>query len=77
MSTKPRLIKVTRIAAETISGERKAIENTKTGKVTAVVAVMYFKGKTKINQCSANSQKKQDTDGSVAAIGTQGETDSP
>ncbi len=55
MSTEPRPIKVTRTAAETISGERKAIENTKTGKVTATVAVTYLKGKTKVNVRSANS----------------------
>ena len=40
MSTGPRPIKVTSTAAKTISGEEKAIENAKTGKVTAVVAVM-------------------------------------
>ena len=77
MSTEPRLIKVTRTAAETISGERKAIENAKIGKVTAFVAVMYLNGKTKVNLCSANSQKKQDTDRPQVAIGTQQETDSP
>ena len=53
-STEPRPIKVTRTAAETISGERKAIENAKTGKVTVVVAVMYLNGKTEINLRSAN-----------------------
>ncbi len=46
MSTEPRPIKVTRTATEITSGEQKAIENAKTGKVTAVVAVMYLKGKT-------------------------------
>jgi hypothetical protein len=35
------------------------IENAKTGKVTAVVAVMYLKGKTKVNLRSANSQKNE------------------
>ena len=59
MSTEPHPIKVTRTAAETISGERKAIENAKTGKVTAVVAVMYLKGKTKVNLSSANLQKNE------------------
>jgi hypothetical protein len=44
-STEPRPIKVTRTAAETISGEQKAIENAKTGKVIAVVAIMYLNGK--------------------------------
>ena len=58
-STEPRPIKVTRTAAETISGERKAIENAKTGKVTTAVAVMYLNGKTKVNLCSANSQKSK------------------
>ncbi len=53
------------------------IENAKTGKVTAVVAVMYLKGKTKVNLRSANSKKKQDADRPRAAIGTQQETDSP
>jgi len=42
MSTEPRPIKVTRSATETISGDQKAIESAKTGKVTAVVAVMYL-----------------------------------
>jgi hypothetical protein len=59
MSTEPRPIKVTRTAAETITGEQKAIENAKTSKVTAVVAVMYLKGKTKINLCRANLQKSE------------------
>jgi hypothetical protein len=59
MSTEPRPIKVTRTAAETISGKRKAIENAKTGKVTAVVAVMYLKRETKINLGSANLQKNE------------------
>jgi hypothetical protein len=55
MSTEPRPIKVTRTAAETISKEQKAIENAKTGKVTAVIAVMYLNGKTKVNLHSAGS----------------------
>jgi hypothetical protein len=58
MSTEPRPIKVTRTAAEAISGEQKAIENAKTGKVTAVVAVMYLNGKTNVNLRSANPKKK-------------------
>ena len=57
MSTEPRPIKVTRSATKTISGDQKAIESAKTGKVTAVVAVMYLNGKTKVNLRSANSQK--------------------
>ena len=57
MSTEPRPIKVTRTATEAISGERKAIESTKTGKVTAVVAVMYLNGKSKENAQNTNLQK--------------------
>ena len=73
----PSPIKVTRTAAETISGEEKAIENAKTGKVTVIVAVMYLNGKTKVNLRSANLQTKRDTNRPRAAIGTQRETDSP
>jgi hypothetical protein len=75
-STEPRLIKVTRTAAEASNGEQKAIENAKTGKVTAVVAVMYLNRGTNINLCSANLQKNRDTNRPRAAIGTQRETDS-
>jgi hypothetical protein len=35
------------------------IENAKTGKVTAVVAVMYLNGKIKVNLRSANLQKSE------------------
>jgi len=54
MSTEPRPIKVTSVI---ISSNEKSIENTKTGKVTAVVAVMYLDKK--INQiCIALIRKK-------------------
>jgi hypothetical protein len=66
MSTEPRPIKVTKTAAKTISGEEKAIENTKTGKVTVVVAVMYLNDKSKVNLHNANLQK------SKILIGTEG-----
>ena len=59
MSTGPRPIKVTSTAAKTISGEEKAIENAKTGKVTAVVAVMYLIRKSKTNLHNANLQKSK------------------
>ena len=61
MSTEPRPIKVTRSATETISGDQKqkAIKRAKTGKVTAVVAVMYLNGKTKVNLLSANPEKSE------------------
>ena len=58
-STEPRPIEVTRTATETISGEQKAIENAKTGKVTVVVAVMYLNGKTKVNLRSPSSRKSK------------------
>jgi hypothetical protein len=58
MSTEPRPTKVTRTAAEATRGERKAIENAKTGKVTAGITVMYLNGKTKINLRSAKPKKK-------------------
>ncbi len=57
MSTEPHPIKVTRTVTKTISGDQKAIEGAKTGKVTAVIAVMYLNGKTKVNLCSANPKK--------------------
>ncbi len=59
MSAEPHPIKVTRTAAEIIGGERKAIENAKTGKVTVVVAFMHLNGKTKVNLRSTNSQKSK------------------
>jgi hypothetical protein len=41
MSTEPRPIKVTNLPDGSISSNEKAVENAKTGKVTAVAAVMY------------------------------------
>ena len=68
MSTEPCPIKVTSTATKTISGEEKAIEKAKTGKVTAVVTVMYLNGKIKVNLHKDNSQKRQDTDRHGTAI---------
>jgi hypothetical protein len=76
MFTKHRPIKVTSTATETMSGKEKAIENAKTGKVTAVVAVMYLNGKTKVNLRNANLENKQDTDRHGTAIGAQQDTNS-
>jgi hypothetical protein len=59
MSTESRQIKVTSLADKTISGNEKAIENAKTGKVVAVVTVMYLNGKSKINLHSANLQSSE------------------
>ena len=58
MSTEPRPIKVTNLADEIISSNEKAIENVKTGKVTAVAAVMYLSKNNKSNLRSANPKKK-------------------
>jgi hypothetical protein len=77
MFIEPHLIKVTSTAAKTIIGEEMAIENAKTGKVTAVVAVIYLNGKSKVNLQNANLQKKQDPNRHVQAIRAQQETDSP
>ena len=43
MSMEPRPIKVTNLANKTICGNEKAIKNAKTGKVTAVAAVMQIR----------------------------------
>ncbi len=59
MSTEPRPVKVTRTATKTINGDQKAIESAKTGKVTAVIAVMYLNGKTKVNLRSANPKRSE------------------
>ena len=70
MSAVSRPIKVTNLADETINGDQKAIENAKTGKVTAVVAVMYLNWKSKI------IHKKRDTNRHGTAIGAQQDTNS-
>jgi hypothetical protein len=57
MSTEPHPIKVTSTATKTIRGKAKLTENAKTGKVTAVVAVMYLNGKSKENAQNTNLQK--------------------
>ena len=59
MSTEPCPIKVTNLANKIISGNEKAIENSKTSKVTAVVAEMYLNEKCKINLHNTNSQKSK------------------
>ena len=58
MSTEPRPIKVTNLADKTISGNKKVIENAKTGKVTAVIVVMCLSEKWKINLHIAIPLKK-------------------
>ncbi len=71
ISMEPRPIKVTNLADRTTSGAEKAIENAKTGKVTAVIAVMYLNEKCKINSHNANLQKSE------MLIGTEGSTICP
>jgi len=56
MSSETRLIKVTNLDSEKFRAKEIAIENSKTGKVTAVVAVMYL-SKDKI--CNSRSTKQK------------------
>jgi hypothetical protein len=53
----PRPIKVTNLADGIISSNKKAIENAKTGKVTAIAAVMYLNKINRLNLHDANSKK--------------------
>ncbi len=60
-SVQPRPIKVTDPVPNNIRAEKKEIENTKTGILTMVVAVMHIFGETKHNSPNAqaeNSVKK-------------------
>ena len=59
MSTEPRPDKVTNLADEIISSNEKAIENVKTGKVTAVAPVMYLSKNNKSSLHSANPKKQE------------------
>jgi hypothetical protein len=59
MSTEPCLVKVTNLADEIISSNEKAIENVKTGKVTAVATVMYL---SKNNKSSLQRSSKKARD---------------
>jgi len=56
MSSETRPIKVTNLDSDKIRANEIAIENSKTGKVTAVVAVMYL-SKDKI--CNSRSAKRK------------------
>jgi hypothetical protein len=59
MSTEPRPIKVTNLADGIISSNKKAIKNAKTGKVTAVAAVMYLNKNNKLNLYNTNLEKSE------------------
>jgi hypothetical protein len=55
-STQPRPIKVTDSVANSERADIKALENAKTGKVTAVVAVMHLYGNTTSKSISDNAK---------------------
>jgi hypothetical protein len=55
-STQPRLIKVVDSVSNGERADIKALENTKTGKVTAVVAVMHLYGNTTSRSISDNAK---------------------
>jgi hypothetical protein len=63
MSMEPHPIKVTSLADGIISSNKQAIENAKTGKVTAVAAVMYLIKNDELTLHNANSKKKRETNG--------------
>ena len=55
-STQPRLIKVTDPISNSDRADVKALENAKTGKVTAVVTVMHLYGNAKGSSINANAK---------------------
>jgi hypothetical protein len=55
-STQPRPIKVTDSVSNSDRAGVKALENAKTGKVTAVVAVMHLYGNAKSSSINANAK---------------------
>jgi hypothetical protein len=55
-STQPRPIKVTDSFLITTRADEKALENAKTGKVTAAVAIMHIYGNTKSNLSNTSAQ---------------------
>jgi hypothetical protein len=55
-STQPRPIKVTDSVSSSKRADAKALENAKTGKVTAVVMVMHFYGNTTSRSISNNAK---------------------
>jgi hypothetical protein len=56
--TQPRLIKVTDPISNSTRADVKAVENAKTGKVNAEVAVMHLYGNTKSSSINANAKKQ-------------------
>ena len=56
-STDTRLIKATKLALDTIRANKIAIENSETGKVTAVVAILKVFGDNTRNSRNANPGK--------------------
>ncbi len=55
-STQPRLIKVMDSVSNSDRANVKALKNAKTGKVTAVVAVMHLYGNAKSSSINANAK---------------------
>jgi hypothetical protein len=55
-STQPRPIKVTDYVLDSARADVNALEDTKTGKVTAVVAVMHLYGNAKCRSIHANAK---------------------
>jgi ribosomal silencing factor RsfS len=55
-STQPRPIKVTDSVPDSDRADVKALENAKTGKVTAVVVVMHLHGNTKSRSINDNAK---------------------
>jgi hypothetical protein len=56
LSTQPHLIKVTYSASDSDRANVKALENAKTGKVTAVVVVMHLYDNAKSSSINANAK---------------------
>jgi hypothetical protein len=66
MSSETRPIKVTNLDSDKIRANEIAIENSKTGKVTAVVAVMYLY---RDKQCNSRSAYREPLERKIEAFG--------
>ncbi len=69
-SSNTRPIKATRTALENIKANEKSIKNSRTGKVTAVVAIMKIFSKNFNNSRNSNSKKSQFVDPLIPAMST-------
>jgi hypothetical protein len=71
-STQPCPIKVTDPVLNSSKADEKSLENAKTGKVTAVVAVMHIYGETKsnlLNTSAKNSAKRNKLGSKLKELG--------